>query len=263
MYNTTKQTLLNAPVPQQTRTYKPVSHAQLMDLTMRGIEQAGFTLDREMYSAARDGAIANGRFTIRNVMDKEMQLEVGWQNSYDKSLTLKFAIGTRILICQNGCVSGDYGAFKKKHVGQIQTFTPNAITEYIKGAGDVFRRMQNERDRMKQIEVSRRVQAELIGRMIIEENFIQSTQLNLISKELDTPTFDYGAPGSMWELYQFTTQAMRELHPTLWMRNHIKAHEFFVNESGILVAPSQMVDVVEEIIAEPSIPFSQFSSFTL
>lgn len=262
MYNTTKQTLLNAPVPQQTRTYKPVSHVQLMDLTMRGIEQAGFTLDREMYSAARDGAIANGRFTIRNVMDKEMQLEVGWQNSYDKSLSLKFAIGTRIMVCQNGCVFGDYGAFKKKHVGEIQTFAPNAITEYIKGAGDVFRRMQEQRDRMKEIEVSRRTQAELIGRMMLEEQFIQSTQLNVISRELNKPTFDYGAPGSMWELYQFTTQAMRETHPSLWMDNHIKAHNFFVNESGILAAPPQMVEI-EEIIAEPAIPFSQFSSFTL
>jgi hypothetical protein len=262
MYNTTKQTLLNAPVPQQTRTYKPVSHVQLMDLTMQGIEKAGFTLDREMYSAARDGAIANGRFTIRNVMDKEMQLEVGWQNSYDKSLTLKFAIGTRIMVCQNGCVFGDYGAFKKKHVGEIQTFAPHAITEYIKGAGEVFRKMQEQRDRMKEIEVSRRTQAELIGRMMLEEQFIQSTQLNIISRELNNPTFDYGAPGSMWELYQFTTQAMRETHPSLWMDNHIKAHNFFVNESGILAAPPQMVEI-EEIIAEPAIPFSQFSSFTL
>jgi len=243
MYNTTKQTLLNAPVPQQTRTYKPVSHAQLMDLTMRGIEQAGFTLDREMYSAARDGAIANGRFTIRNVMDKEMQLEVGWQNSYDKSLTLKFAIGTRIMICQNGCVSGDYGAFKKKHVGEIQIFAPHAITEYIKGAGEVFRKMQEQRDRMKEIEVSRRVQAELIGRMLLEEQFIQSTQVNIISREINKPTFDYGAPGSMWELYQFTTQSMREVHPTLWMDNHIKAHNFFVNECGSLIGE---IPVVEE-----------------
>jgi hypothetical protein len=242
MYNTTKQTLLNAPVPQQTRTYKPVSHVQLMDLTMRGIEQAGFTLDREMYSAARDGAIANGRFTIRNVMDKEMQLEVGWQNSYDKSLTLKFAIGTRIMVCQNGCVFGDYGAFKKKHVGEIQTFAPHAITEYIKGAGDVFRRMQEQRDRMKQIEVSRRTQAELIGRMMLEEQFIQSTQLNVISRELNKPTFDYGAPGSMWELYQFTTQAMRETHPSLWMDNHIKAHNFFVNECGSLIGETPILE---------------------
>jgi hypothetical protein len=264
MYNVTKDIVLNAEIPQQTRTYKPVTHRELIDLTLNGIEKAGFTLDKELYSSAREGAIANGRFTISNVMDSEMQLEVGWQNSYDKSLSLKFAIGTRIMICQNGCVSGDYGAFKKKHVGEVQLFTPHAISEYIKGAGDVFRRMQDERDRMKQIEVSKRVKAELIGRMIIEEGFIQSTQLNLISKELDNPTFDYGAPDSMWELYQFTTQAMREVHPSLWMNNHIKAHNFFVNEGGVLVAPPQMVDIIEEVDVEEVIgKINQFSTFSL
>lgn len=263
MYNTTKDILLNAEIPQQTRTYKPVTHGELIDLTLNGIEKAGFKLDKELYSTARDGSVANGRFTISNVMDSEMQLEVGWQNSYDKSLSLKFAIGTRIIVCQNGCVSGDYGAFKKKHMGDVQVFAPSSISEYIKGAGDVFRRMQNERERMKQIEITRRTKAELIGRMILEENFIQSTQLNLIAKELDNPTYDYGAPNSMWELYQFTTQAMREIHPTLWMRNHIKAHEFFVNESGILVAPPQMVDVVEEIIAEPSVQMSSLFNFSI
>ena len=107
MYNVTKDILLNAEIPQQTRTYKPVTHGELIDLTLNGIEKAGFKLDKELYSTARDGSIANGRFTISNVMDSEMQLEVGWQNSYDKSLSLKFAIGTRIMICQNGCVSGD------------------------------------------------------------------------------------------------------------------------------------------------------------
>ena len=234
-YSVAKQILLNAEIPQQTRTYKPVSHGQLMDLTLNGIEKAGFQLDSETYSAAANGQVANGKFTISNVADSEMQLQIGWQNSYNKSLTLKFAIGTRIFICQNGCVSGDYGAFKKKHVGEIQSFTPQAITDYIKSAGEAFRRMQNERDEMKQIEISSKVKAELIGRMIIEEEFIQSTQLNIIKRELKSPTHNYGAPDSMWELYNYTTFAMKEVHPSLWMENHIAAHNFFVTESGLLV----------------------------
>jgi hypothetical protein len=164
-----------------------------------------------------------------------MQLQIGWQNSYDKSLSLKFAIGTRILVCSNGCVSGDYGAFRKKHLGTIQEFAPSAITDYIKSAGEAFSRMQRERDAMKNIELTRKTKAELIGRMIIEEQFIQSTQLNLIEKELKSPTHDYGAPDSLWELYNFTTFAMKEIHPSLWMQNHQAAHKFFVSESGILV----------------------------
>lgn len=240
-YGTTKGLLLAAELPQQTRTYKPVSHAQLMDLTLESIHQAGFKLSSETYSSARDGKVANGKFAISNVADSEMQLQIGWQNSYDKSLSLKFAIGTKIFICANGSVSGDYGAFKKKHQGEIQTFTPQAITEYIKHAGEAFRKMQDERELMKTIEIDRRVQAELIGRMIIEEQFIESTQLNIIRNELDKPTHDYGAANSLWELYQFTTFSMKEVHPSLWMNNHIDAHSFFVGASGIVNSKQEII----------------------
>jgi hypothetical protein len=240
-YNTAKGALLAAPIPQETKSYKPISHNQLMDLTLESIHQAGFTLDQELYTSAREGKVANGKFTIKNVADTEMQLQIGWQNSYDKSLSLKFAVGTKIFICANGCVSGDYGAFKKKHQGEIQTFTPQAITEYIKGAGDAFRRMQDEREAMKEITIDRRIQAELIGRMIIEEKFIESTQLNIIRKELEHPTYNYGADNSLWALYQFTTYSMKEVHPSLWMGNHIDAHKFFTEAANIISPVRELV----------------------
>lgn len=245
-FNTTKELMMNTPVPVQTRTYKPVSHSQLIDLTLNSIEKAGFALDKETYSAAADGQVANGRFSISNVADSEMQLQIGWQNSYNKQLTLKFAIGTRIFICQNGCVSGDFGTFKKKHVGEIQSFTPQAITDYIKSAGETFTIMQKQRDEMKQVEITKRVKAELIGRMILEEQFITSTQLNIMSRELKAPTHDYGAPDSLWELYNYTTFAMKQSHPANWMDSHIKAHRFFVNETGT-ISPNVEVSAVMQL----------------
>ena len=254
IYNTTKELILNTPVPAQTRTYKPVSHGQLIDLTLDGISKAGFILDKQTYSAAANGQIANGRFSISNVADSEMQLQVGWQNSYNKQLTLKFAIGTRILVCSNGCVSGDYGAFKKKHVGEIQSFTPQAIGDYIKTAADSFKLMQSQREQMKQVEITRRTKAELIGRMMIEEQFIQSTQINIIRREMSNPTHDYGAQDSLWELYNYTTFAMKEVHPSLWMENHIQAHKFF-NDYATNRQPA-VVSVMEEEVV-----FNQLSIF--
>jgi hypothetical protein len=233
-YETTKYYITGAELPKETRSYKPVSHGQLIDLTLESIHQAGFVLDKETYSSARDGQVANGRFSIRNVADKEMQLQIGWQNSYDKSLSLKFAIGTKILVCSNGSVSGDYGAFKKKHEGDVQEFAPLKIVEYIKAAGDAFLKMQKDREAMKLVQIDKRMTAELVGRMIIEQQFIESTQLNIIERELKHPTFDYNASGTLWELYQHTTFSMKEVHPSLWMGNHMQAHDFFVNASGEL-----------------------------
>lgn len=231
-YTTAKSSLLSAELPQQTKSYKPVSHAELIDLTLEGIHNSGFIIDSETYTSAKDGNVANARFNIKNVADSEMQLQIGWQNSYDKSLSLKFAIGTKIFICDNGCVSGDHGAFRKKHVGEIQTFTPQAITEYIKRSGDGFTKIQKERDVMKDIELSTRIKAELIGRMFVEEDFIKSTQLNIITRELKNPTHDYNSENSLWELYNYTTFAMKEIHPNLWMNNHMSAHSFFVDVSN-------------------------------
>jgi hypothetical protein len=77
-------------------------------------------------------------------------------------------------------------------------------------------------------------------------------QVNQIAAELTNPTYDYGAPGSMWELYQFTTQTMRETHPRFWINDHMRAHKFFVNESGIMVSSSN----IEVVVEEPS-PFTQ------
>jgi hypothetical protein len=57
---------------------------------------------------------------------------------------------------------------------------------------------------------------------------------------MSNPSFDYGAENSMWELYNHTTLAMKELHPSLWLESHMAAHSFFVNESGLLVPNSEI-----------------------
>lgn len=236
-YNTTREKLVNVPLPMETRTYKPVSHEQLIDLTLESIHKAGFALDAEMYSGNSDGQIANARFTISNVNDLDMQLQIGWQNSYNKELSLKFAIGVNIFICSNGSVSGDHGSFKKKHSGEVQGFAPTAIAEYIRAAADSFERMQKDRDQMKNVGLTFADKAAMLGRMFLDAQVISSTQLNIVGRELRLPTFDYNAVDTLWELYQHTTFAMKEEHPRFWIDNHMKAHEFFVNECNGLMVP--------------------------
>lgn len=228
-YVTTKRELVEVDVPMQTRTYKPVTHMQLIDKTLEAIDKQGFTLKSEEYTMAREGKQANGRYTI-NTNDGEMDIMVGWQNSYDKSISLKFAIGARIFICSNGAVSGDMGTFRKKHQGDVQEFTPANIGEYIKGAGDVFYNLQQDRDVMKNREINKKVQAELLGRMFIDDAIITSTQLSIIKGEIEAPTHDYNSPNSMWELYNYATFAAKQEHPSKYYETHINLHKFFKAE---------------------------------
>jgi hypothetical protein len=240
-YRVDKQFLIGAQVPPSTRTYKAVSHQEIIDLTYEMCEQSGFTIESETYNATEKGLVANGKYTISNVADSEMKLQIGWQNSYNKSKRFKYALGTYVVVCANGMISGDMGSFGKKHRGDIQEFAPLKISEYIKTSGDVFQMMVKERDMLKGVEINPRVRAELIGRMFIEETFVQSTQLNVIAKEIANPTHDYKAPNTMWELYNYTTFAMKEIHPSLWMENHIDAHRWFVNEAGSLTGTTSII----------------------
>ena len=228
-----KDIMLTAQVPPQTTTYKPISHRQLVDLTLESVYQSGFDIDKETYLTGRNGDVATGRYTIKNVKDDDMQLQVVWQNSYDKSTSLKFAIGVQVFVCSNGMVSGDHGSFKRMHKGTIQDFAPAAITEYIKSAGSAFTKMQNDREAFKAHEISKERRSELLGRMFAHEKFLQSTQLNIIQREFNNPTHDYGAPDTLWELYNYTTFAMKEIHPDRWMRDHIKCHNFFAEQAAL------------------------------
>lgn len=232
IYTATKQQLIDVALPETTRTYKAVSNEELMNLTLESIYQAGFQLDEEIYASAREGNVANGRFLIKSVDDAEMQLQVSWQNSYNKSLPIVFSIGAMVKVCTNGMMAmRGIGSFKKKHSGDVQTFTPQMISEYIKGAGELFLDLQKDRDLMKQVSLTKRESAELLGRLYIEENLIESAQLNIIKRELEHPSIIYNNPGSLWELYNFTTFALRDSHPSLWMNNHVNVHEFFNSQA--------------------------------
>lgn len=232
--STTKQLLLDTPVPVTSRTYKAVSHRELIDITLEGLDVCGFKLDKELYSSARDGKQANGKYHLNYGNDPDMGLMIAWQNSYDKTLSLKFAVGGHVFICANGVVVGDMGTFKSKHVGDIQQLVPADLREAICRAGDRYEHMIVQKNRMKEIEVSKRVQAELLGRMFLEDAIITSTQLNIIKDQIKKSDYDYQAPGTVYELYNHVTHSLKTCPPQYWMNAQMKAHEFYTREYQIV-----------------------------
>jgi hypothetical protein len=97
-YSVTKQLLLNTPVPETTKTYKAIPHKQVIDCTLEAIDKAGLILANENYSASAEGLIATGKYTIKNVADDEMQLQIAWLNSYNKTKRLTYGIGAQVFI---------------------------------------------------------------------------------------------------------------------------------------------------------------------
>lgn len=227
MYKATVEQLMAIEVPEQTRTYKPVSNKKLIELSLEAIDKSGLIVSEVKYTMAREGQQATGRYVIKQ-NDTEMGLMIGWQNSYNKSLKLNFSLGSIVFICGNGMiVTEGISNFSHKHQGDVQEITPYKIEEYIKGAADTFYTIQQDTKRFKEIEITNRTRAELIGRMYIEDAIITATQVGIIKKEIENPTHNYNNPNSMWELYNYSTFAAKEEHPATYFKTHMNIHKFF------------------------------------
>lgn len=230
---TPKQYLLNVPVPEQTSTYKPVSYEELIRVTLESIAHCGFQLVKEIYTYRKEGMIANGKYLLRYGNDPDMSLMVAWQNSYDKSISLKFAVGTYVFICENGACIGEMGSYKSKHVGDVQTVSPVLLKEYICGAGAKFDQMVEQKEHMKEITLTAKERAQVLGVLFIDKQLITSTQLNQIKASIKNPVYDYEAPNTVWELYNYVTEALRDISPHYWLQAQSDIHKWFVQEFSI------------------------------
>lgn len=222
---TSKQIMLAAKRPAPTKSYSPVAHKDVIDMTMEALDKAGLSVVNEVYKTARDGRQAGGNFMINNG-DPEMQIKFGFVNSYDKSIPLGFAVGSNIIVCTNGMVEGDMGRFKRKHTGTILTEFQEDLGMYINKAGEIFETLKKDRERMKEIEITKRTMAELVGRMFVEEDIITATQIGILKREIETPTFDYKADGSLWQFYNHTTCALKESNVQMEYKQHANLHNF-------------------------------------
>ena len=233
-YQSTEDYIRTMKVPEMTRTYKPIYHGQVIDLIRESSLRAGLRIKEEKFASAKDADVVYGRH-IFDEGDSEMNLQIVWTNSYDKSKKLSVALSSIVLVCGNGMISSrNVHHFSKKHVGEIQTYAPAEMTEYVNRAEEIFSSLQVERERMKQIEVDQRTTSELVGRIYMEHEFLSPNNLSVLKKEIEHPTHDYKALGSLWSLYNAITFSIGGIHPSHWLQDHLDAHEFFVNVAGEL-----------------------------
>ena len=228
-----KDIILAAKLPKKTSSYSPVPHKVVIETILEGLDKANIKVLSEDYLAGRFGKQAEFHYQLQGG-DSEMNIRLIGHNSYDKRLPLRVALGGHVIVCKNGMVLGDMGSFKRKHTGTILEEFKQDMGMHIERAGETFEKMRRDRERMKEIEITRRVSAELMGRLFIEEAIITSEQLSIIKREIENPSFNYGIEGSLWNTYNAVTVALRDSVPSQNMKQHIQLHEFIQKEYDLV-----------------------------
>lgn len=228
----TRQESLILEAPAATLSYCPISNKEVIYTALEELDKNGFTIKSEFHKTDSSKNKFVGAFIVSGG-NKEMDVMFGYKNSYDKSMSAAFAMGANIMICSNSVVTGEV-AMIRKHTGTASTDLKLGIREGVKRLGDNFISIEKQLEEMKSKEITKRIQSELIGRLFLEEETITSQQLSIIKKELKIESFNYGIKDSMYNLYQAVTHSMKVSHPRTYLKDHIDAHSFFVEASGMV-----------------------------
>lgn len=222
---------LDLRLPQKTSSYTPISNREVIDLITNEAINNNLTILNTAFKTNKDRTRTIGYFDIASD-DSDMGMRAVFRNSYDKSMSFAFALGASVFICSNGMIGGEI-AMKRKHTGAADDEARYKIISGVSMMGDNFQSMQKARSLLKSIEVDSRLNAELVGRMFMEHDFINSVQLNIIKKECENSDkfTTIWEPGySAWDLYNNVTHSLKESHPSSYMHDHINLHEFMMEQ---------------------------------
>jgi len=219
----TLEELREIAVPEETATYKPVSH---YDLSKNLAEVSrtllrDYELESSQYGLARDGAQLFGVHTYRNGSDS-MGLSIGFRNSYDKSMSVGIAIGASVFVCDNLALTGEIAIARKHTTNVWQDLEELTITTIYRSQHN-FHRIVEDAQIMQTQHLSDDDAYRLTG-LLYGHGIITPRQIPIVKKEWLNPSHNEFEERNVWSMYNAVTEALKSAPPNKIMEKHIALH---------------------------------------
>ena len=231
---TTKEFLQAAPLPTHGKTYTVVSHKEVIDHTKNLLNKHGFKITKELYRSNMNAKVAQGIYHVSSQSlksDEELGMMFAWTNSYDKSTRFQCGVGAHVFVCNNGLIHGDMATYGRKHTGTANSEIASSIASQIGMGAKNFNQLVQDKNDMRTVILPITRQAELLGRLFIEEKLLDTTQISIVKAEIDESSYDYSIdPDTAWMFYNHITHAFKQTHPRNWMDHQSKFHKFMTGE---------------------------------
>ena len=216
--------LANIPLPKETKSYKPVGHAELASMlaNMATNLLPEFSLEKSQFGLARDGAKMFGVHTFKNG-DSALGLSIGFRNSYDRSLSVGIAVGASVFVCDNLMLTGDLTVLRK-HTSNVHADIDGLALSAIYKSRRAFEQIKADAEVMKQIPMSNDEAYRMLG-LIYGRGIINPRQIPVVKNEWVTPSHDDFADRSLWSFYNACTEALKSSTPQSIMEKHLAIHK--------------------------------------
>jgi hypothetical protein len=230
-WTTTREFLLEIPRPIETKSYTPIAHSVFINELREEIDKRGYIVAEERYLHANKGQILTGNFRISNG-NTEMMPTINFTNSYNKMRRAEIRAAAMILVCKNGMMgSTSAGSYSRKHSGTALEDIRFKMGEVIASLEEEFERLTINAEEMKQIELDKKIIAQLVGDMYINESLIKAEQLSILSNEIHTSINFKG--NTVWDFYNHVTEAYKHNHPLDYDKQHIKMHTYISSKFNL------------------------------
>ena len=229
-----RERALSAIIPSATETYSPIPHAVMIDEIVSKVNNTGrLEIIGQDIHTDKSGDKLVGFLTIRNrlIHNDEMNMMIGYKNSYDKSMSAGLAVGLKVMVCSNGMIAGDMLSFRRKHTGTVREELDVKIDESIVLMEQRYPELLEEVEMFKNFPMTRKQKAELLGVMYFEEELVTPHQLAIVKREFkESENF---RDDTLWDTYNNVTEALKTSHPLRHIEDHIKLHDFMRGVAGI------------------------------
>lgn len=228
--------LENASLPKHAESYTVIPHKFVIDNVIENLNSSNYTIKKETYICNQGGNVAQGIYHLAplNYNSSEQDPDIGimfaWTNSYDKSIRFQCSVGAYVFLSSSNIVGGEIN-FARKHTGTADLEIISQIESQILGSVNTFKNIVNDKNELKKITLSKREQAELIGRLYYEKDILEPSQLSMIKDEMKKSSFNYNVSNdNAWALYNHVTLALKKTHPRSWLYNSKEFHKFITTE---------------------------------
>lgn len=229
-------------------SYTVISHGSIISDIKANLNKNNLDVISESYSPTKNGNVVMGHIKIAKNDDVDLDFGIHFLNSYDKTKRFVICGGSKNRICENGNLLGisELGGYRRIHKGIADEDAKKYIEIICNNAQEEFRKLIEQKEKMKTIDISKKDIHHLISELYFEEELIKDTQMSILKRELDSPTFDYGtSENNLWTAYNHITYALKETHPKDYIETHQKVNQY-LSEQFNLFNNRDIESVVEQ-----------------
>ncbi|MEJ2718960.1 MAG: hypothetical protein P8182_17825 [Deltaproteobacteria bacterium] len=174
-----------------TKTWKPLSHREIVIPLQNALADAGLKIATKTYSLSANGQRMFAVWQLDNV-DSGMAYTLGVRNSMDKSLALGIVAGTKVLVCDNLAFSGEFIRFRRHTKGIVDDLDELCL-EAIRNVKGNLKDFAEWHKRLVAY-VLRRRQAEVLTFRAMETGVLNPSQFGAFYKLYFEEGAKYGRP---------------------------------------------------------------------